>query len=514
MEKVVLTGQDLTLDELVAIARQGAKVELSDETRERAKKSRAIVDEIVEEEKTVYGINTGFGSLHNVHLAKDETMQLQENLIRTHASGYGEPLPEDEVRAVMAIRVNSLVKGVSGVSMAVIDTLLAMLNKGVTPHIPAKGSVGASGDLAPLSHMVAPMIGLGYAFYQGKKMTGKEAMEAAGIPTIKLQAKDGLALNNGTTVLTAIGALATYDAIQLLKLSDIAGALSLEAHRGIIDAFWEDLHVLRPHKGCLATAKNVRALTDGSTYITHTAQLRTQDAYSLRCMPQIHGASKDTVAYVLDKVNIEINAATDNPILLSKDEVISGGNFHGEPMAQPFDFLGIGAAEVGNVSERRIERLLNHNLSDFPAFLVKKPGLNSGFMITQYAAAALASENKVLAHPASVDSIPTCENQEDFVSMGTIAARQARDIIKNSRRCVATEILAACQALDFRKELTPEGKMGVGTQIAYDTVREHCKFIADDSEIFIYDELEKISQICDDGTLLKAVTDKVALDIQ
>lgn len=509
MNKVILTGTSLTLDDVIAVARKHALVEIAPEQIEAVKASREIVDRIVEEERVVYGVTTGFGSLCKVSISKEECAQLQENLIRTHSSGFGNPLTEDEARAAMLIRVNSLVKGVSGIRLETIETLLNMLNKNVIPFIPEKGSLGASGDLAPLAHMVLPMLGLGKAYYNGELMSGKEAMEKAGIPVIVLAAKEGLALINGTTVLTAIGALATYDAIQLAKLSDIAGALSLEAHRGIIDAFYEKLHVIRPHSGCLATAKNIRNLTEGSTYMTHTAELRVQDPYTLRCIPQIHGANKDTLSYVKEKVEIEINAATDNPIIISDQEIISGGNFHGEPMAQPFDFLGIGASEIGNVSERRVERLVNAQLSDFPSFLVKHPGVNSGFMITQYACAALASENKVLAHPASVDSIPSCENQEDFVSMGTIAARKARDIVKNSRRIVATEIMAAVQAIDFRKE---EGfKLGVGTQAAYDAVRAAVNFIENDKDIEIYDELEKVTSILADDSLVSSVEEKTAL---
>lgn len=509
MNKVILTGTSLTLDDVISVARKHALVEIAPEQIEAVKASREIVDRIVEEERVVYGVTTGFGSLCKVSISKEECAQLQENLIRTHSSGFGNPLTEDEARAAMLIRVNSLVKGVSGIRLETIETLLNMLNKNVIPFIPEKGSLGASGDLAPLAHMVLPMLGLGKAYYNGELMSGKEAMEKAGIPVIVLAAKEGLALINGTTVLTAIGALATYDAIQLAKLSDIAGALSLEAHRGIIDAFYEKLHVIRPHSGCLATAKNIRNLTEGSTYMTHTAELRVQDPYTLRCIPQIHGANKDTLSYVKEKVEIEINAATDNPIIISDQEIISGGNFHGEPMAQPFDFLGIGASEIGNVSERRVERLVNAQLSDFPSFLVKHPGVNSGFMITQYACAALASENKVLAHPASVDSIPSCENQEDFVSMGTIAARKARDIVKNSRRIVATEIMAAVQAIDFRKE---EGfKLGVGTQAAYDAVRAAVNFIENDKDIEIYDELEKVTSILADDSLVSSVEEKTAL---
>ncbi|MGO1580640.1 MAG: histidine ammonia-lyase [Peptoniphilaceae bacterium] len=512
MEKIILTGEDLTLEDVIAVAREKAEVAISDDTIKKVKDSRQIVEDIIAEQRVVYGVTTGFGSLCNVSIEQDASAQLQENLIRTHSTGFGKPLKEDEVRALMLIRINSLVKGYSGIRMEVVKVILDMLNKGVVPHIPEKGSLGASGDLAPLAHMVLPMLGLGRAYYEGKLMPGKEAMEKAGIETVVLGAKEGLALINGTTVLTAIGALATYDAIELLKLCDIAGALSLEAHRGIIDAFYEKLHVIRPHKGCLATAKNIRGLVDESTYITHTADLRVQDAYSLRCMPQIHGASKDAIAFVKEKVEIEINAGTDNPIITPDGDVISGGNFHGEPMAQPFDFLGIAASEIGNVSERRIERLVNHQLSDFPSFLVKHPGLNSGFMITQYAAAALASENKVLAHPASVDSIPSCENQEDFVSMGTIAARKARDIVTNSRRILATEIMAACQAIDFRED--ENFKLGKGTQEAYNKVRETLKFIELDKDIEMYDELEKATELLMDGSIVKAVESKVKLDIQ
>ncbi|WP_039856381.1 histidine ammonia-lyase [Peptoniphilus sp. oral taxon 386] len=512
MNKVVLTGNSLKLEDVVAVARDHVEVAISDEKIEAVKASRKIVDDIIEEERVVYGVTTGFGSLCKVSISREDCSQLQENLIRTHSSGFGNPLREDEVRAIMLIRINSLVKGYSGIRMETVKVILDMLNKNVIPFIPEKGSLGASGDLAPLAHMVLPMLGLGRAYYNGELLSGKEAMDRAGIDIITLQAKEGLALINGTTVLTAVGALATYDAIELLKLSDIAGALSLEAHRGIVDAFYEKLHTIRPHKGCLATAKNMLDLVEGSTYTTHTAQIRVQDPYTLRCIPQIHGASKDSIAYVKEKVEIEINSGTDNPIITPDGDVISGGNFHGEPMAQPFDFLGIAASEIGNVSERRIERLVNHQLSEFPSFLVKYPGLNSGFMITQYAAAALASENKVLAHPASVDSIPSCENQEDFVSMGTIAARKARDIIDNSRRIVATEIMAACQAIDFRAE--ENFKLGVGTEAAYKAVRSELKFLENDKDIEIYDELEKATELLKNGKIVKAVEEKVKLNIQ
>ncbi len=514
--EIVLNGRDLTLEQLIAVSREGAKVSIDPASVEDVERSRKIVESIVEEERVVYGVTTGFGSLCNVSISKEDNAQLQENLIRTHSCGYGRPFPEEVVRAILLIRINSLLKGVSGIRMSTINTLLDMLNKGVTPMIPEKGSVGASGDLAPLAHMVLPMLGLGKAFYQGELLSGKEAMEKAGIEVIQLAAKEGLALINGTSVLTAVGALATYDAIRLAKLADIAGALSIEAHRGIVDAFYEDLHKIRPHDGSLNTAKNLRSLLDGSTFATHTAELRVQDAYSLRCMPQIHGASKDTIRYVKEKVEIEINSATDNPIIISEDEVISGGNFHGELMAQPFDFLGIGVAEIGDVCERRIERLMNHALSDMPSFLVSHPGLNSGFMITQYSCAAIVSENKVLAHPASVDSIPTCENQEDLVSMGSHAARKAREIVDNVWRVVATEIMAACQAIDLRrdvKEDSKDRKLGKGTQIAYDEVRKLVDFIDEDAKIEMYDELEKITNGLKAGKVLDEVEKQVIFEL-
>ncbi len=354
-DKIILDGASLTLEDVVAVARQHVRCEIAENAKEAVIESRKIVDKIVEERRVVYGVNTGFGSLCNVSISKDDTVQLQENLIRTHSAGYGDPFSEDIVRAIMLIRINSLIKGYSGIRLSTVESLLGMLNAGVHPHIPEKGSLGASGDLAPLAHMVLPLLGLGKAYYHGVLYPGKEAMEKAGLKIIQLSAKEGLAFINGTTVLNAVGALATYDAIQLLKLSDIAGALSLEVHDGISSPFEEDLHTIRPQSGQLATARNIRRLIEDSQYITEATPDHVQDPYTLRCMPQIHGASKDSITYVKEKVEIEINSVTDNPIITRNGEVISGGNFHGEPLAQPFDFLGIAAAEIGNVSERRVE---------------------------------------------------------------------------------------------------------------------------------------------------------------
>ncbi|WP_159564247.1 histidine ammonia-lyase [Streptococcus halichoeri] len=510
-EMITLDGKSLTLEDVIAVARKGVHCQIAESAVCDVKASRKIVDDIVNEKRIVYGVTTGFGSLCNVSISPEDTVQLQENLIRTHSSGFGDPLPEDAVRAIMLIRINSLVKGYSGIRLSTIEKLLELLNKGVHPYIPEKGSLGASGDLAPLAHMVLPMLGLGQAYYQGELLSGQAALERAGIQKIALAAKEGLALINGTTVLTAIGALATYDGIQLLKLSDIAGALSLEVHNGISSPFDDDLHTIRPQSGQLATAHNIRHLLEGSGNTTVASQQRVQDPYTLRCIPQIHGASKDSIAYVKSKVEIEINAVTDNPIICKDGKVISGGNFHGEPMAQPFDFLGIALSEIGNVSERRVERLVNSQLSHLPSFLVKHPGLNSGFMITQYACAALASENKILAHPASVDSIPSCENQEDFVSMGTTAARKAGQILQNARRIVATEIMAACQALDLKPE---NHRLGKGTQPAYDMIRKNINFIAFDKDIEIYEELNKASKVVESEEFLASVEQAVQLSIQ
>lgn len=508
IKRVILTGEDLTLKELIAVARYDAAVDLSEDARQNIEASRAIVERIVDSEEVVYGITTGFGSLWRVNISKEDSSQLQENLIRTHSCGYGEPCRREVVRAIMLIRANALVKGYSGIRLSTLETLINMINKGVHPYIPEKGSLGASGDLAPLSHMVLPMLGLGDAEYKGELMPGRDAMDKAGIPIIELQAKEGLALINGTPVLTAMGAIALYEGISLLKLSDIAAALSIEAMRGVIDAFDDRIHVIRPHHGQMVTAQNMRTLLAGSACVTRQGEIRVQDPYSLRCVPQIHGASKDTLLFVKEKVDIELNSVTDNPIILPDGDVISGGNFHGEPLAQPFDFLGIGLAEIASVSERRLERLLNHSLSGFSSFLVRHSGLNSGFMITQYAAAALVSENKVLAHPASVDSIPSCENQEDFVSMGAHAACKADAIAKNVRRVVATEILAACQAIDLLEE---KGQLGKGTAAAYQCVRESNSFIEYDKDIEMFKELEKITAILADGSLLERVEAEVEL---
>ncbi|MBZ9687613.1 histidine ammonia-lyase [Clostridium estertheticum] len=503
MTVIQINGNDLTLEQIVMVARKGYKVQLTKEAEERVIKSRSIVDEIVDNNKVIYGITTGFGKFSDVTISGEDCKKLQRNLIISHACGTGKCFSKEIVKTIMLLRANALAKGYSGIRLSTLKTLIEMINSGVCPVIPEKGSLGASGDLAPLSHMVLPMLGEGEAEFNGKVLPGKVAMEKAGLDIVELTAKEGLALINGTQVMTAVGALAVYDSINLLKISDIAAALSLEALRGIRDAFDPRIHILRPHTGQMQTAKNILNLTEGSTFITSQGEIRVQDAYSLRCVPQVHGASKDALEYIKSKVEIEINSVTDNPIVTEEGDVISGGNFHGQPMAISFDFLGIAMAEMASISERRLERLINYQLNDLPAFLVKEGGLNSGFMITQYAAAALVSENKILAHPASVDSIPSSANQEDHVSMGTIAARKGRDIIENVQRVLATEILAACQAIDFREGYT----LGLGTKEAYRVVREKVQFI--ERDVVMYIELDKVTNLIADGSIVESVEQKV-----
>ncbi|SHD78500.1 histidine ammonia-lyase (histidase) [[Clostridium] ultunense Esp] len=504
MKKILIDGNSLNLEEFINVVRKGYKVKLTEDAVEKVNKARHVVDEFVEDERVVYGITTGFGKFSDVSISKEETKILQKNLIVSHACGVGKPLEQEIVRGIMLLRANALAKGYSGIRLSTLNTLIDMLNEGVHPLIPEKGSLGASGDLAPLSHMVLVMLGEGEAYYNGELLSGKEAMDRAGIPTIELISKEGLALINGTQVMTSIGALTVYDGINLSKIADIIAALTIEALNGVVDAYDSRVHNIRPHQGQINSAQNLLHLLELSEMTTRQGEIRVQDAYSLRCIPQIHGGSKDALKYVEDKVNIEMNSATDNPLIFEDtQDVISGGNFHGQPMALSFDFLGIALSELANISERRIERLVNPALSDLPAFLAKNGGLNSGFMIVQYSAAALVSENKVLAHPASVDSIPSSANQEDHVSMGTIAARKAREILENTRKVLAMELLTACQAIDLR------GKKGLGkgTEIAYNIVRDHLTTIEEDK--IMYKEMNACEEIIKSNEILDEIEIKL-----
>jgi histidine ammonia-lyase len=500
MERLLIDGNHLTIGDVVRTAREQVQVAMTDEAAQHVQQSRKVVDDFVEEERVVYGITTGFGKFSDVLISKEEAVQLQRNLIISHACGVGEPLPEEIVRGVMLLRANALSKGYSGVRLETIQVLLDMLNKRVHPVIPEKGSLGASGDLAPLAHMVLVMMGEGEAFYEGRRIPGAEAMEKAGITPVVLTSKEGLGLINGTQVMTAVGALCVADAVTLIKTLDIAGALTMEALRGITDAFDPRVHQLRPHAGQIRSAANILKITKDSERTTRQLDIRVQDAYTLRCIPQIHGASWDAILFVKEKVEIELNAVTDNPLIFANEkDAISGGNFHGQPVALAFDFLGIALSEVANVSERRIERMVNPQLSGLPAFLTKKGGLHSGLMIAQYSAAALVSENKVLAHPASVDSIPSSANQEDHVSMGTIGARKARSILTNAQYVVGIELMAACQAMD----LGEDRKMGRGTKAVYETLRRKLPMLTDDR--ILYPDLETMVDLVRSGELVNVV---------
>ncbi len=502
MNRVFINGNNLTIEDVVNVCRNNYEVIITEEAIINVKKSRELVDKLVDEGKISYGITTGFGRFSDVAISREDSKLLQENLIISHSCGVGNPLSEDTVRAIMLLRVNNLAKGYSGIRLETLQTLVDMINKGVHPIIPEKGSLGASGDLAPLSHMVLTMIGEGEAIYKGERMPSKWAMEKSGISIMdSLSSKEGLALINGTQVMTAIGLLATYDAMNLLKTADIAYCLTMEALNGITCAMDERVHKVRPHQGQINTAKNILDILKGSEMTSKQGEIRVQDAYSLRCTPQIHGASKDAIEYVMNKINIEINSVTDNPIIFAnEEEIISGGNFHGQPIALSFDFLGIALSEIANISERRLEKLVNPALNHgLPAFLVNHGGLNSGFMIVQYSAASLVSENKVLAHPASVDSIPSSANQEDHVSMGTIAARKARDIMENARKVIAMEILSATQAIDLRGKK----RLRIGTEAAYSVVREHTSFV--DKDRIMYIDINTIEDVIKKNLLVEAV---------
>lgn len=500
MDKIIISSQNVTIEEVVDVARNRYSVELSRDIEENINRARRLVEQYVDEGRIEYGITTGFGKFSDIVISREETVKLQRNLIVSHACGVGEEFPEEVVRGLMFLRAVALSKGYSGVRVAVIQLLIEMLNKGVHPVVYQKGSLGASGDLVPLAHMTLVMMGEGEAFFNGERMSGKKAMEEAGIKPIQLVEKEGLALINGTQVMTAIGAIAIYDAVNLMKSCDIISAMSFEALRGIEDALDPSINRVRPHKGQMDCADNLRSLMAGSGLVTKKQELRVQDAYTLRCIPQIHGASRDAVDYVKRVIEIEMNSVTDNPLVFADEEkVISAGNFHSQPVAFAMDFLGIALSELANVSERRIERLVNFQLNDLPPFLTLNGGLNSGFMIAQYSAASLVSENKVLSHPASVDSIPSSANQEDHVSMGTIAARKARSILSNTLKVLAIEYLAASQALEFRKNAL----FGAGTSLAYGLIRKSIRPLTEDR--IMYADINCSEELIVSGKLVAAV---------
>ncbi len=467
-----LQGQQLTIQQIVDVARGREQVALGAAARERAEQARQVVQNIVTEGRTVYGVNTGFGKLSDVSIAQSDLLQLQLNLVRSHSCGLGDPLPEAEARAMMLLRANVLACGFSGARPLVIETLIAMLEKGVTPVIPEKGSVGASGDLAPLAHLALAAIGEGEVFYQGERLLAATALERAGIAPLQLEVKEGLALLNGTQAMGAVGALALHRAEQLVHLADVAGAMALEALKGTPVAFDERIHTARPHPGQVAVAAHLRELMqDSEIRESHLDNdPRVQDAYSLRCMPQVHGAIRTALNHAKQVVEIESGSATDNPLVFSESgEVLSGGNFHGAPLALVFDYAAIALTDLMSITERRIDRLVNPDSNEgLPPFLTSQPGIASGFMMLQVTAVALLNEAKVLAHPASIDNVPTDGGKEDHVSMGMTSATKLRSIVKLAELATAIELMAAAQGLEHHAPLAP----GRGVKQAYEIVRK------------------------------------------
>jgi histidine ammonia-lyase len=485
---VEIDGASLTLEQTADVA-DGAEVSLSASARGRIERARKFVEDIVSSGEVVYGINTGFGALADVSIPPGKLRELQVNLVRSHSCGVGEPLHERVVRAMMVQRANVLAKGYSGCRVEVIETLLRMLTARVHPVIPSRGSVGASGDLAPLAHLALVAIGEGEAIQDGRRMKGGDAMKAAGIEPLKLEAKEGLALLNGTQAMTAVGGLALLDAERLADAADVTGAMSLEALRGTPVAFDHKIHAVRPHPGQIKSARRLRELIEGSeireSHRDHSVDPRVQDAYAIRCMPQVHGAARDSLAHARRILEIEINSATDNPLIFAEaGEVLSGGNFHGEPIALTLDYAAIAIADLGTISERRVERLVNPDLSGLSAFLTPDPGMNSGMMIAQIVAASLIAENSVLAHPASVTNLPTSANKEDHVSMGMTSALKFAQVVRNVEIIIAIELLCAAQGLDFLKPLNPGPRLAE----VYSRVREYVPSLKRDTPLSGYIE--------------------------
>lgn len=512
---VIINGYDLTIDQVISVCRNFEKVEISPEAKEAVKKTRAYVEKKVAEKAVIYGLTTGFGKFANVSITPEQTALLQRNLIISHTCSLGNNYETKYVRAAMLLRANSLSHGNSGIRLETLQTLVDMLNAGIHPLVPEKGSVGASGDLAPLSCIALGLIGLGRVEYKGEIMEAQKAFDLAGLTPVELASKEGLALNNGTQMLTAVGLNTLYDAMNLMKIADIAGALTGEALHAITKAYDPKTHILRGHPGQIDVAANMMDLLEGSKNAL-PLQLeigKVQDPYSQRCLPQIHGASRDAINYAYDVVSREINAVTDNPIVFADDdEVISGGNFHGQPMALAFDFLKIAISELANVSERRQERLVNPALSEgLPGFLVKNGGLNNGYMIAQYASASMVSENKVYDHPACVDSIPTSANQEDHVSMGSTSARTAAMVLDNAQKVIGIELSTAAQAVWLRQELGEHGieNLSPAMRAAYDHIRTVVAPVEEDC--IMLDHLAACDEMVKNNSILEAVEKVVKL---
>lgn len=489
----------------VAAVANGAPARLGSKARERVLRARSVVESKAASGEAVYGVTTGFGALAEVPIPPDQIVALQRNLILSHAAGVGRPLSREETRAMMFLRAQTLSEGFSGVRPEVIELVLEMLNRGVHPVIPEKGSVGASGDLAPLAHLALTMIGEGKAELDGAILPSAEALRRVSLQPIVLAAKEGLSLVNGTQGMAAIGTLALLDAEQLCQLADVAGGMTLEGLAGLATAFDERIHNARPHPGQRECAANLRRIFAGSSLVATSRRGRVQDPYSLRCMPQVHGATRDALAYARRVFECEINSATDNPLVFAEEqEMLSGGNFHGQPLALALDFAAIALAELGNISERRVEQLVNPALSGLPPFLVRQSGIHSGYMMAQVTAASLVNENKVLASPASTDSIPGSASREDHVSMGMTSARKLREIVANTRAILAVEILCATQAIDLRAPATP----GRATAAAHAAVRRVVPHL--DADRLLAVDIEAVLALEKSGAILVAVEQALA----
>jgi len=504
LSEVTIDGSSLTLQELVSVARDNSTVRVDRKALQRTKRGRAVLEKLLQEDEVIYGVNTGFGALSNVKVAPEDLKQLQANLLRSHASSVGKPHSTDVVRAMMLLRANTLIKGNSGIRPDIPQLIVALLNKRVHPYIPQKGSVGASGDLSPLSHMALVLMGEGRVEYKGTWMVGKQALQRIGEDPVELEAKEGLALNNGTQQMTSIGCLNLHDSYNLLETAEAALALSLEAIKGWIDPFDQRIHNVRRHNGQVQVARDIRALLRSSRMcrsITKDdpADGRPQDPYSFRCAPQVMGPMIDAMEFVRSTLEIEMNSATDNPLIFPDDRAcLSGGNFHGQPISMALDIMGLGLSTIANISERRISALLDASLNNgLTAFLVgkeSKPGLASGLMALQYTATALVAENKILAHPASSDSIPTSGNFEDFVSMGPGAAHKSTSILENCQYVIAIELLTAAQAVHLRGS----SGLGRGTKSVYNAIRKEVRPLTQDRSS--HNDIERVFELVRNGT--------------
>lgn len=509
-DPVAVDGESLTPEDVGAVARDGEAVSVPDDARRRVRKSRARIEDILRTDEAVYGVNTGFGELVQERISDDEITKMQENLVRSHAAGAGEELPSDVVRAMLVTRLNTLVKGFSGVRECVIDRIVDLLAEGVHPVVRSKGSLGASGDLAPLAHMTLVLLGEGEATVDGERLSGGEALARAEIEPLELQAKEGLALINGTQLTVGLGALILLDVERTVRAADVAGAMTTEVTMSTTASSHPKINDVRPHFGHRETAENVRSLTADSRIVqSHRNCDRVQDAYSIRCLPQVHGAVRDAVRHLRDAVETELNSATDNPLVFDAEHidprasgteeaaVISGGNFHGEPLALPLDYVASALSELAAISERRIDHLLNPNVQEdhLPAFLAKDPGVQSGYMIVQYAAADLVSTGQAEGRPATTN-VPVSGNQEDHVSMSAQSVLRTADAVERARRVVASELVCASQAVEY---VDPSLSLGVGTAAAYESIRDRVPKLGDDRPV--YADVDAVVELVESGAL-------------